>query len=123
MLAASTIPVAQASPSDDAAGCTFVLPPAKVIQMSGTNYVYATIRPGPCPIRASPTLLTVCVSIQGEDSAGQCERGHPGQSEVYYPYRPGATYVVKGTGCANVFAPPYYPGYACQSLGPAYYTL
>jgi hypothetical protein len=119
----SAVQVANASPSDDSAQCTFVMSSAKVVPVSGTNFVYASVQPGPCTTRATATLSIVCVSMEGDDSAGKCGRGNPGPAEVWYAYQPGATYVVKGSGCADVYTPPYYPGDACQVLGPARYTL
>ena len=79
---------------------------------------------------AIPNESVVCISVQGEDTQGQCER-KTGTAPVliYYPYRPGATYVVKGQGCADVFENPANHvttgpvTKVCQSIGPNSFTL
>ncbi|KMV24289.1 hypothetical protein ACT16_01970 [Mycobacterium heckeshornense] len=111
--------LARGAPSgDEGTGqCSFSLTPPKVVQVSGASMVLATMRPGPCTIHAQATMSEVCLSIQGEDSAGQCTSRN-GKEPVlaYYPYRPGSTYVVKGLGCASSIDPPYT---MCQDFGPS----
>jgi len=79
---------------------------------------------------AIPNEKVVCLSVQGEGTQGQC--GNKIGSDpaiVYYPYRPGATYVVTGQGCADVFANPTTHSTTgpvtkiCRSIGPTSVTL
>jgi hypothetical protein len=123
--------VSNASPSDGAGAesCSFVLTPPTVVQVSDTSMVLATVKPGPCTLDGNPNHSTVCVSIQGADSQGQCgNKQGPEPASVYYPYRPGATYVVTGRGCADVYEDPTHPSTGpmhtvCQSLGPFSFAL
>ncbi|MDT5305173.1 MAG: hypothetical protein QOE48_841 [Mycobacterium sp.] len=115
--------VAHASPSDDdeTGQCTFVLSQPKVVQISGLSLVSATMRPGPCTIHASPNLSVVCLSVAGSGSQGECaSKNGQDPAEVRYPYQPGATYVLRGQGCASTFVPPYT---LCQDFGPSQITL
>jgi hypothetical protein len=112
-----------ASPSeDDGAGqCTFILTPPKVAQINGLSLVVATLRPGPCTIRARPNLSVVCLSVAGAGSQGECaSKSGADPAEVRYPYQPGSTYVVRAQGCASTFEPPYT---LCQDYGPSQITL
>ena len=106
---------------DDGGQCSFVLTPPSVVQISGVSFVTAAMKPGSCTLHAVPNSSVVCLSIEGDDSAGQCAT-MSGQNAavIYYTYRPGATYVVKGQGCANTFAPPYT---LCQDFSPSRVTL
>jgi hypothetical protein len=122
-IAAHPAGVALASPSDDdgTAQCTFILSQPKVIQLSGLSLVSATMRPGPCTMHASPNSSVVCLSVAGSGSQGECaSKNGPDPAEVRYPYQPGATYVLKGQGCASTFVPPYT---LCQDFGPSQTTL
>jgi hypothetical protein len=115
--------VAHASPSDDdgTGQCTFVLSQPKVIQLSGMSLVSATMRPGPCTIHATPNLSVVCLSVAGSGSQGECaSKNGQDPAEVRYPYQPGATYVLRGQGCASTFVPPYT---LCQDFGPTQISL
>ncbi len=115
--------VATASPSDgpEPEQCAFVLTPPTLTQISGVNFATATVKPGQCTMHASPNLSVVCLSVQGDDSSGQCaHKDGADPAVIYYTYRPGATYVVTGQGCANLFTPPYT---ICQDLGPSRFTL
>ncbi|BCQ07309.1 hypothetical protein JMUB5695_00730 [Mycobacterium heckeshornense] len=115
--------VAHAAPSgDEGTGqCSFSLTPPKVVQVSGASMVLATMRPGPCTIHASPNSSVVCLSIQGDGTAGQCaSKSGRNPALAYYPYRPGSTYIVKGIGCVNTFKPPYE---FCQNFGPSQANL
>lgn len=112
---------ANAAPPDAEGQCSFVLETPKVVQVSGVDLVMATAHPGPCKLEMSPNRTTVCLSIVGDDSQGQCGSVNgPRTAVVYYTYRPGATYVVKGRGCANGFAPPYT---TCQDIPSTRLTL
>jgi hypothetical protein len=123
--------VSNASPSDGAGAgsCSFVLTPPQVVKVSDTRMVLATVKPGPCGLDGQPNRSTVCVSIQGDGSPGQCgDRFNAFPALVYYPYRPGAIYVVTGRGCADVFEDATHPSTgpmhtACQSLGPFSFAL
>ena len=76
---------------------------------------------GACGLEANPNFFEVCLSIEGGDSAGQCATSSgPDPALLDYIYRQGATYVVKGQGCANTFTPPYT---ICQNYGPSRVTL
>jgi hypothetical protein len=121
--AASPAGIAHASPSDDdgTGQCTFVLSQPKVVQMSGLSLVSATMRPGPCTIHATPNLSVVCLSVVGSGTQGECaSKNGQDPAEVRYPYQPGATYVLRGQGCASTFVPPYT---LCQDFGPTQITL
>lgn len=124
--------VTNASPSevDATASCSWVLTPPQVVKVSSTSMVLATVKPGPCTMDAVTNESVVCLSIQGENSSGEC--GHIAGSSpasIYYPYRPGATYVVTGQGCADVFEDPVSHSTTgpvkklCQSIGPTAFTL
>ena len=118
-----TASISTASPSDDpeSARCTFVLSTPQVIRISGVSFASATVQPGPCTMHASPNFSSVCLSMKGEDSSGQCASvTGTDPAVVYRAYRPGATYTVTGQGCASTFAPPYT---VCQNIGPSQVTL
>ena len=115
--------VALASPSDDdgTGQCTFVLSQPKVIQLSGMSLVSATMRPGPCTMHATPNMSVVCLSVAGSGTQGECgSKNGQDPAEVRYPYQAGATYILRGQGCASLFVPPYT---LCQDFGPTQITL
>lgn len=120
-----------ASPSDGRSeNCSFVLTPPKVVQVSSTQMVVATLKPGPCTIDAIPNESVVCLAIEGSGSNGQCaHRLGSDAALVYYPYRTGATYVVTGRGCAHLIEDPVTGlktgpvTKLCQSIGPTSFTL
>ncbi len=116
---AGITPVAGASPNPPS--CAYTLSPPEVVQLSGTNVVKATLAPAACD-RSNSYLLVACVQLQGSDGPGQCAQGEgflPAQ--VYYqPYRPGATYISTGRGCATTGNPPQP---ICQPTGPLTATL
>jgi len=124
--------VANASPSAgaDAGSCSWVLTPPQVVRVSSASMVLATVKAGPCTLDAVPNDSVVCLSIKGEDSQSQC--GHRAGSYpalIYLPYRPGATYIVTGQGCADVFEDPVTHSTTgpvkklCQAIGPTAFTL
>ena len=83
--------------------------------------VSASMRPGPCTMQVNANFSEVCLPIQGDDSAGQCvSKAGANPAVLYYPYRPGATYIVKGQGCADIMAPPFR---MCQNVGPTAMTV
>jgi hypothetical protein len=115
-----------ASPPGGTGQCSFVLDGPKVVNVSGVNYVMAMVHAGSCTLHAH-TEATVCLSVDGDDSAGQCVSGYdPQPAVVYYPYRPGATYVVKGKGCTDTLEgsqSPATPATICQDISPSRLTL
>jgi hypothetical protein len=114
-----TAAVANAEPS--APPCSYRLSPPQVAQLSGTNVVTATLSPAAC--NQSTAYLTVaCVQMQGSDGPGQCaqQNGILTAQVFYQPYRPGATYVSTGRGCANTGNPPQG---VCVPMGPLTATL
>lgn len=117
---AATTGVAHAEPGPPKA-CSYVLSPPHVVQLSGTNVVTATLSPASCD-QSNVSLSVACVQLQGSDGHEQCDQGEgiiPAQ--VYYqPYRPGATYVATGRGCALKGNPPQP---ICDTTGPIAATL
>jgi hypothetical protein len=108
-----------ASPSDQNGTCTFELISPKVVPVSGSDMVIASVKAGPCTMAAAPLNITVCLSIEGDDSNGDCSAGARA-AQVYYQYRPGATYIAKGQGCASILKPPYR---LCQDIPASSVTL
>jgi hypothetical protein len=116
---AGTAAVAHAGPAPPP--CSYTLSPPQVVQLSGTNVVTATLSPAGC--NQSTAYLTVaCVQMQGSDGPGQCQQqnGTLTAQVFYQPYRPGATYVATGRGCADTGNPPQP---VCQPMGPLRATL
>jgi hypothetical protein len=123
---------AHASPSQEGASgsCSFVLTPPQVVQVSTTRMVLATLKPGPCTMDAVPNDSVVCLSIKGDDAPEQCShKAGSATALIYYPYRPGAAYVVTGQGCADLYEDPVSHSTTgpvhkiCQSFGPTSFTL
>jgi hypothetical protein len=110
-----------ASSGDGSGNCTFGITPPTVVPVSGVSYVYATLRPGPCTMTANPFSSTVCLSIEGDSSAGECAT-RPGSetAELWVAYRRGATYIEKGKGCAGIITPPYN---LCEDFPASRFTL
>jgi hypothetical protein len=109
---------------DDTAGqgqCSWKPVAPSVVTVSGQQMVTASLERGACTLYGDPSGMTVCLSIQGEASAGQCaETMQSYPARVYYRYQAGATYVMTGRGCANIYQPPYK---LCQDYGPSNFTL
>jgi hypothetical protein len=115
----ATTGVANAEPS--APPCSYTLSPPHVVDLSGTRAVTATLAPAGCD--GSVAYLSVaCVQLRGSDGPGQCAQGQGLlTAQVYYqPYRPGATYISTGRGCASTGNPPRP---VCQPNGPITATL
>jgi hypothetical protein len=113
--------ISSASPADGSGQCNFGITPPTVVPVSGVNYVYATLRAGACTLHADPLSSTVCLSIEGDDSAGECASKYGVETaELYVAYRRGATYVEKGQGCAGVNQPPYT---LCEDFPASRFTL
>jgi hypothetical protein len=114
--------VAGAEPPPDEPSCTYSLSPPSVVEISGNRMVTATIAFPSCTGRILPNERTVCVSPAAGDSAGECaqSRGSVTAQVFYAPYRPGATYIARGTGCGTLTGP---GNSVCTSLGPRSATL
>jgi len=114
--------VGGATPSDEPGGghCTWTPVSPTLERVSDINMVTAQLKRGPCTLIGNPSGETVCLSIQSEDSAGECKTSYSDPAKVYYKYVPGATYVVTGRGCVNILEAPYT---MCQTFGPSYYTM
>ncbi len=112
--------VAGAEP-DAPEACAYTLSPPHVVQLSGTNVVTATLSAAGCD-QSNVSLTVACVQLQGSSGHEQCDQGEgiiPAQ--IYYqPYRPGATYVATGRGCAVKGNPPQP---ICETTGPVTATL
>ena len=120
MLALAGIaPVASAEPSQPP--CQYTLSPPQVVPLGGGAAVTSTLSLAAC--NESVGYLTVaCVQLQGSDGPGQCaqQNGILTAQVFYQPYRPGATYIATGRGCANTGNPPQA---ICKSMGPLTATL
>jgi hypothetical protein len=116
-IGASQNAVAGAEP----AACSYTLSRPHVVQVSGIEMVTATMEPTACD-GANPYLSVACVQLQGEPGPGRCRQNNgPLTARVYLsPYRPGATYVATGEGCASKGNPPQPH---CQPSGPLVATL
>ncbi|HEX2286784.1 MAG TPA: hypothetical protein VHI10_18505 [Mycobacterium sp.] len=116
---AATAGVARADPAPSA--CNYTLSPPHVVQLSGTDVVTATLSPAGCH-EANSQISVACVQVQGSDGPGKCVQNNgPLTAQVYFaPYRPGATYVSTGSGCATRGNPPQP---SCQTTGPYAATL
>jgi hypothetical protein len=103
------------------ATCSYTLAGPQVVQLSGTNVVTATLAPRACD-HAVAYQSVACVQMQGDDGPGQCaqQNGILMAQVFYQPYRPGATYIATGRGCASTGNPPQA---VCQSKGPISATL
>jgi hypothetical protein len=114
--------VAVSAPAVAEPACSFALTPPRVVDVSGTPMVTATVDPAGCSVPAEPTSSVACVQMQGSGAAQQCATTEgPGTAQVFYgPYRPGATYVSTGRGCASTGNPPRA---SCQTTGPMSATL
>jgi hypothetical protein len=116
---AGIAPVASAEPSQPP--CEYTLSPPQVVPLGGANAVTATLSLAAC--NHSTAYLTVaCVQLQGSDGPGQCaqQSGILTAQVFYQPYRPGATYVATGRGCATTGNPPQP---ICKPMGPLTATL
>ena len=120
-LAVAGVAAAGIADAEPTPPCSFTLSPPQVVQVSGTSLVTATVSPAGCEVPASPHQSVACLQLQGGDSAGQCmHSGGIVTAQVYYSYRPGATYVSTGRGCASTGNPPRS---ICQVVGPFTATL
>jgi hypothetical protein len=101
--------------------CSYTLSPPHVVQLSGTSMVTATLSPAACD-RSQSYLSVACVQLQGGEGPPKCQQGEGVlTAQVYYaPYRPGATYIATGRGCALTGNPPQP---VCLTTGPYSETL
>jgi hypothetical protein len=115
-----------ASPPGGDGQCSVVVDPPKVVSVSGTSMVVASAHTGSCTLHAHPEI-TLCLSIAGGDSNGQCIwAGDPGSATVYQPYRSGATYIVSGKQCLHTLEgsdSPATPQQLCQDIPSSRVTL
>jgi hypothetical protein len=116
---AGTAGVARAEPSPSP--CSYTLSPPQIVQLGGANVVTATLSPAGCD-QSTAYQTVACVQMQGSDGPGQCQQqnGILTAQVFYQPYRPGATYVATGRGCATTGNPPQP---VCQPMGPLTATL
>lgn len=96
--------------------CTYNLSPPQVVDVSGTAMVTTTLSPGACN-RSNAYLSVACLQLQGSPEPPKCEQNNGVlTAQVFYaPYRPGATYVSTGRGCATTGNPPQP---VCTPVGP-----
>jgi hypothetical protein len=120
LILAGTAGVARAEPSPPKA-CSYTLSPPHIVELSGSKVVTATLSPGACD-RSEPYLSVACVQLRGSSDPVKCQQGEGNlTAQVYYaPYRPGATYVATGRGCALTGNPPVP---VCNPRGPVTATL
>lgn len=112
--------VAEAEPAAPST-CNYTLTPPHVVNVSGTDMVTATMSPAGC--NQSIVFQSVaCLQVQGSDGPGRCAQNNGLLTAQVYltPYRPGATYISTGRGCASTGNPPEP---VCASQGPFTATL
>ncbi len=115
-----TAAVAGASPSPPP--CAYTLSPPQVVQLSGTNVGDRDVLTRPAVTGRSPTSQWPACSYRAATVLDNAPRGKgllPAQV-FYQPYRPGATYIATGRGCATTGNPPQP---VCQPMGPLTATL
>lgn len=105
----------------DQPGCAYTLSAPVVTQVSGTPMVTTTVTTAACN-RSNSMLQVACLEIQGAGAAPLCvSKEGPTAAQVFFaPYRPGATYVASGRGCAVAGSPTVS---VCHSVGPVTVTL
>lgn len=112
--------VAAADPAPEPILCQYTMSDPRVVDVSGTKMVNASLTPSGCNGTAEPTSSQVCLSTGSQ--VGRCAE-LPGyaKAQVYLsPYVPGRAYTVRGRGCANQAQPPLA---FCSTLGPKTVTL
>jgi hypothetical protein len=125
VMAAAVLPVAGTAAVAGAqpvpATCTYNLSPPQVVAVSGTDMVTATLSTGACD-RSNVYHSVACIQQEGSSESAKCEenRGVLTAQVFYAPYRPGATYVSTGRGCAKTGNPPQP---VCTPVGPVTATL
>ncbi len=116
---AGTAAVAGAQPAPPT--CAYNLSPPQLVDVSGTDMVTATVSTGACD-HSTTYFSVVCLQEEGSPGPPKCEQNNGVlTAQVFYaPYRPGATYVSTGRGCANTGNPPQP---VCTPVGPVAATL
>ncbi len=120
-LLGSTTAVAGAQPEPEPTACTYHLSGPTVVNVSGTDMVTATVSTGTCDGAVTHRTMA-CVQMEGSSGPGLCAQGKgilPAQV-FFQPYRPGATYIATGRGCAAKGNPPQT---FCDQNGPLTATL
>jgi hypothetical protein len=117
---AGTAAVAGAQPAPPPT-CTYNLSPPQVVAVSGTDMVTTTLSAGACE-RSNVYVSVACLQLEGSSESAKCQQNNGMlTAQVFYaPYRPGATYVSTGRGCANTGNPPQP---VCTPVGPVTATL
>ena len=117
-VALTTIAGAGVAHAEPPPPCSFTLSAPEVVQVNGVDMVTATAALAGCGPGAGPYVSVACVQLQGNDLSSRCMQAHgTDAAQVYYgPYRPGATYVASGRGCATWLG--QSPAPLCQILGP-----
>jgi len=116
---AGIAPAATAEPSQPP--CQYTLSPPHVAPLGSGTAVTATLSLAACD-QSVGYMTVACVQLQGSDGPGQCaqQNGILTAQVFYQPYRPGATYIATGRGCANTGNPPQP---VCRPMGPLTATL
>ena len=120
-LAAVWAPVAVANAEPAEPACDYRMSAPHVVAVSGTDMVSVTVGPAGCD-GATPYQSVACVQLQGGSGPGECAQSNGVLTARVYlsPYRPGATYVATGRGCASKGNPPQS---VCLPTGPVSATL
>ena len=115
LVGATGLPVCAASPAP-AVGCRYVIDPPTIAKTQGTTLVSSAISPSACAPTNNPSITVVCLRASSDDTGGRCASVSGAMSAyVSYPYRPGTTYTVTGSGCTASVSPSRD---SCQSVGP-----
>lgn len=112
--------IATAAPDIGPIRCNYTLSAPRVVTVSGTPMVTATLQPADCTGTANPKSSQVCIDTGA--SVGRCVlvTGYTTAQVYFSPYVPGVDYVAKGVGCAGLSTPPTV---ICSSLGPSAVVL
>jgi hypothetical protein len=115
LVGATGLPVCAASPVP-AVGCRYVIGPPSITTTPGATMVSSSISSAGCAPTNNPSITVVCLRASSDDTAGRCASVSGAMpAYVSYPYRPGTTYTVTGTGCTASVSPSRD---SCQSVGP-----
>lgn len=102
-------------------GCRYVIAPPTVANSQGAPLVSSSISPSGCAPTNNPSITVVCLRASSDDTAGRCASVSGAMpAYVSYPYLPGTTYTVTGSGCTASVSPSRD---SCQSVGPLSVTL
>lgn len=95
--------------------CNYNITAPQVVTVSGVSMVTVSVSSVGCQGLANPMLMVACVAVAAGDPDQCQQRNGVGTAQTYRPYRPGATYIATGKGCASVAIP---PSSICSALGP-----